>query len=236
MAYNIITSQDLNSQVLEIDNTKLTVKLSSDNNNILAIDTQNGGLLVDITGVTSALGTMAGESKNDYLAKSEIQTTGLSGFNNDQGFITQEQLPQDKFLNNASYNDQTQILTLTLSDSTTVTVNLQDLIPVTVKSQGGLSGSGTAASPLELDKTDARQVLAYGTMADEAQSDYYTKSTQDSTFQSQAGMSDYYTKTAQDSKFQTQAELAEYVEKTSLDVELKDLSGTTLGWIRSNKL
>lgn len=178
MSIQIITSGDLDNKLVIIDNQKLTVQISAETGNQLV--QENDGLFVEIP--ASAVQQQSDWNETDIGSVSFIKNkptipTDTGDLTNNAGFITAAQVPADKFLNNASYDSGTQILTLTLSDSSTVTVNLQDLIPVTVKVAGGLKGVGTSANPLELDKTDARTVLGYGTMADETAADYHKTST-----------------------------------------------------------
>jgi len=59
-------------------------------------------------------------------------------------------IPADKFLQSASFNNTTNVLTLTLSNGSTVTVNLADLLPIVTASSNSItmSGVGTTASPV----------------------------------------------------------------------------------------
>ncbi|KVO05565.1 hypothetical protein WJ69_22965 [Burkholderia ubonensis] len=60
-------------------------------------------------------------------------------------------IPADKFLNIVNYDPETHTITFTLSDGATkYTVNLSDLLPVSVSQAAGLVGNGTAGAPLGL--------------------------------------------------------------------------------------
>lgn len=68
-------------------------------------------------------------------------STGLLSYLDEAGQTTNINLPIDNFLSDASYDPQTGILTLTLSNSTTVSVNLSDLVDTetvtTISRSGG---------------------------------------------------------------------------------------------------
>lgn len=62
----------------------------------------------------------------------------------------------DLHLTGASFNGTTQVLTLTMSDSTTYTADLSELKSVVVGA--GLTGDGTTATPVKIDVTAATAV------------------------------------------------------------------------------
>lgn len=59
-------------------------------------------------------------------------------------------LPADKFLQSASFNNSTNVLTLTLSTGANITISLSDLLPIVTSSSNSItmSGVGTVANPV----------------------------------------------------------------------------------------
>ena len=58
----------------------------------------------------------------------------------------------DKFLNSTTYDSATKILTLTMSDSSSITVDMSDLVKIDVSSSATatVSGDGTSGTPLSV--------------------------------------------------------------------------------------
>lgn len=149
----LVTNQDLGN-TLEVDNTKLEVKVSQDSGNALTINAD--GLFSSIPD----LGSMALEDTEDYLTKDDIESE----------YTKTVDLPADKFLNNAELVDDGETLRLTLSDDTTVDVSLADLVPIA--SGTGLKGRGTETDPVRVDTDVVSLKSELGSMAGESKDDY----------------------------------------------------------------
>lgn len=206
----VITKNDIGATLTTTWN-ELNVRISDANGNRLTTDA--GGLFVP----EPLFGTMANEDKSDYYTKTEADSTfatsddlpvNVTDLVNDAGYITADDVPADRFLNNAELVtvNGNPVLRLTLSDQaeTTFDVNLQDLIPVEIGA--GLVGDGRSGTPIEVDTTTVAMKSDLGTMAGESKDDYLKKSE----------MGD------------------DFVSYDDLTIELKSLSGSRIGFISAS--
>lgn len=228
----VITNTDLGA-TLEVLDTKLEISLSQESGNLLVKKADGLYAEAPVLGSMAQEDVedylTKAEIEADYATKDGVQGdlagyAKISDFDGKLGLEDKSDyydaqaidqllanLPADQFLAGAELveEDGAPILKLTLAvkdgqgEDVVVSVNLQDLIPVTVKEAGGLKGDGTQANPLEIDAEDAADVLGLGTMAGEDKDDYYTKVEAD----------------------------AEFLSRDELTVTLKDLAGNVIGVI-----
>lgn len=144
MAVNVVTPSNLGA----------SIKPNAVVANKYDVNVDAATIIIDGAGVVKANLTNAAY---DTMVKSfETDTTfvqispGVYAYTNEAGIVTNLNIPADKFLANASYNSATQILVLTMTDTSVINVPLADLIPVAVTSSSSINvtGNGTSATPL----------------------------------------------------------------------------------------
>lgn len=226
----VVTNNDLGA-TLEVLEQKLEVSLSSASGNLIVRKEDGIFAELPVLGTMAAEDkddylTQA-EIEAEYATKSEVGSDlsayaktadfdGKMGLEDRDDFYDKDavdnllaNLPADQFLAGAELVEENgqPVLKLTMAvkdeqdENVVVSVNLQDLIPVTVGT--GLKGDGTAANPVEIDAAEIATELELGTMAGEDADGYYTKSEADS----------------------------EFVPRDEMVVELKDLAGNTIGYV-----